>query len=275
VAAVRGRVLEWHSAGQTVGLVPTMGALHEGHLSLVRRARDENDRVVVSVFVNPLQFGPGEDFETYPRRLEVDIAALAAERVDAAFLPSVTEMYPPGATTRVEVRGLDEVLEAMHRPGHFSGVATVVLKLFNAVRPDRAYFGQKDAQQAAIVGRLARDLDTGVEVRVCPTVREADGLALSSRNAYLSADERRAAIALSRALREANRAWLAGERDPARLSGAMRATLASEPLAAPDYAEVVDPQTFREPGPRSMLAVLAVRIGRTRLIDNHLLGQPL
>jgi pantoate--beta-alanine ligase len=252
-----------------------MGALHEGHLSLVRRAREENDRVAVSVFVNPLQFGPGEDFETYPRRLEEDLAALAVERVDAAYLPSTTEMYRPGATTRVEVRDLDEVLEGVHRPGHFSGVATVVLKLFNAVRPDRAYFGQKDAQQAAVVRRLARDLDTGVEVRVCPTVRELDGLALSSRNAYLSPDERRAAAALSEALREANRAWLAGERDPVRLSGAMRATLAAEPLAAPDYAEVVDPQTFREPGPGSMLAVLAVRIGRTRLIDNHLLGQPL
>jgi pantoate--beta-alanine ligase len=252
-----------------------MGALHEGHLSLVRRAREENDRVAVSVFVNPLQFGPGEDFETYPRRLEEDLAALAVERVDAAYLPSTTEMYPPGATTRVEVHDLDEVLEGVHRPGHFSGVATVVLKLFNAVRPDRAYFGQKDAQQAAVVRRLARDLDTGVEVRVCPTVRELDGLALSSRNAYLSPDERRAAAALSEALREANRAWLAGERDPVRLSGAMRATLAAEPLAAPDYAEVVDPQTFREPGPGSMLAVLAVRIGRTRLIDNHLLGQPL
>jgi pantoate--beta-alanine ligase len=175
----------------------------------------------------------------------------------------------------VEVHDLDEVLEGVHRPGHFSGVATVVLKLFNAVRPDRAYFGQKDAQQAAVVRRLARDLDTGVEVRVCPTVRELDGLALSSRNAYLSPDERRAAAALSEALREANRAWLAGARDPVRLSGAMRATLAAEPLAAPDYAEVVDPQTFREPGPGSMLAVLAVRIGRTRLIDNHLLGQPL
>jgi pantoate--beta-alanine ligase len=267
---------EWSESarreGLRVGLVPTMGALHAGHVSLVRRARQECERTAVSIFVNPLQFTPGEDFDRYPRRLDADLEVLRAEGVDAAYLPAVEAMYPPGATTRVRVAELDEVLEGVCRPGHFEGVATVVLKLFEAARPHRAYFGQKDAQQAAVVTRLARDLDTGVEIVVCPTVREPDGLALSSRNAYLRGDERRAALCLVRALRAADAAYAAGERDPASLRAAMSEVLDAEPLARVDYAEVVDEGTFTPPG---RLAVLAVRIGATRLIDNHRLGEPL
>lgn len=261
----------WRRKRESVGLVPTMGALHPGHLSLVRASRAENDRTVVSIFVNPLQFGPGEDFERYPRDFGRDREALAAEGVDVLFAPRLHEMYPPGATTRVRVGGLDPVLEGEHRPGHFEGVATVVTKLFWAVRPDRAYFGQKDAQQAAVVGRLAEELNTGISIRVCPTVREPDGLALSSRNVYLDAAERKAATVLSRALRAANDAYCAGDRDPAILRELLEREVGSEPLAEPGYLAVVDPVDFRTPG---RLALLAVRIGRTRLIDNHLLGDP-
>jgi pantoate--beta-alanine ligase len=246
-----------------------MGALHAGHLSLVSASLGENDRTVVSIFVNPLQFGPAEDFERYPRDLEQDLRALDGLGVDAVFAPTVAEMYPPGATTRVRVAGLDEVLEGAHRPGHFEGVATVVSKLFWAARPDRAYFGQKDAQQAAVVTRLAKDLGTGITVRTCPIVREADGLALSSRNAYLDGEARQAALVLSRSLHLANDAFLAGEADLAALRRLLQAELASEPLARPDYTELVDPHDFRSPG---RLAVLAVKVGPTRLIDNHLLG---
>jgi pantoate--beta-alanine ligase len=269
---IRAQSEAWRREGLSVGLVPTMGALHAGHLSLVSRARAECDRTIVSIFVNPLQFGPGEDFERYPRQLDADLAALRAAGVDAVYAPAVEAMYPPGATTRVRVAELDEVLEGECRPGHFEGVATVVLKLFEATRPDRAYFGQKDGQQARLVTRLARDLDTGVQVVVCPTVREPDGLALSSRNVYLRGPERSAALCLFRALTAANQRWLAGERDAGALAGAMREVLAAEPLARPDYSEVVDEETFRGPG---RLAVLAVRIGATRLIDNHRLGDPL
>ncbi|HEX6347947.1 MAG TPA: pantoate--beta-alanine ligase [Candidatus Dormibacteraeota bacterium] len=261
----------WRAEGLSVGLVPTMGALHRGHLSLVERARRENDRVIVSVFVNPLQFGPGEDFERYPRDLEADLHQLDQPGADAVYTPSVEAMYPPDATTRVQVGAVGQPLEGEFRPGHFEGVATVVLKLFNACRPHRAYFGQKDAQQVAVVGRMARDLDTGVEIVACPTVREPDGLALSSRNAYLSTEERAAATVLSRALRQAAQAWADGERDPGRLRAAMHEVLREEPLARPDYAEVVDPATFR---PGLPLAVLAVRVGSTRLIDNHDLSVP-
>ena len=272
VPEARSRSEEWRRGGLRIGLVPTMGALHAGHLSLVRRSRAECDRTVVSIFVNPLQFGPGEDYERYPRRLDADLAALRAGGVEAVYTPGVEAMYPPGATTRVRVAELDEVLEGECRPGHFEGVATVVLKLFNALRPHRAYFGQKDGQQARLVTRLARDLDTGVDVVVCPTVREPDGLALSSRNVYLRGAEREAATCLFRALAAANERWLRGERDGAALAGAMREVLAAEPLARVDYAEAVDEETFRGPG---RLAVLAVRIGATRLIDNHRLGEPL
>jgi pantoate--beta-alanine ligase len=256
----------WRVARRSIGLVPTMGALHPGHLSLVERARRENDVVVVSIFVNPIQFGPGEDFERYPRDFEHDAVLLGKAGTDAIYRPSVDAMYPMGATTRVIVHGVAEPLEGAARPGHFEGVATVVTKLFAAVEPDRAYFGQKDAQQLAVVKRLATDLDLGVEVIAGPTVREPDGLAMSSRNAYLDPEERKAAAALSAALRLAARAYAAGERDSDALGAILRSRLDAEPLIAVEYAEVVDPATFRKPG---SLAVIAARIGKTRLIDNH------
>jgi len=267
---LREVVAAWRQKHLTVGLIPTMGALHAGHASLIRAAAAENERTVVSIFVNPLQFGAGEDFESYPRPFEKDRQLARELGAAALYAPTPGEMYRPGAATRVRVSGLSDVLEGVSRPGHFEGVATVVAKLFNASRPDRAYFGQKDAQQAALVRRLASDLDTGIEIRVCPIVRDADGLALSSRNAYLDSEEREAALALSRALRSANGAFLAGERDPGQLRRMLQDTLRQEPRADVDYAEVVDPVDFAGPG---RLAVLAVRIGRTRLIDNHLLGE--
>jgi pantoate--beta-alanine ligase len=261
----------WRREGHTIGLVPTMGALHAGHMSLVERACQDNSRVVVSLFVNPIQFGAGEDLERYPSSPDRDLDRLQKAGVAAVYKPSAQVMYPPEATTRVRVVGVADRLEGAARPGHFEGVATVVAKLFNATEPDRAYFGQKDAQQAAVVGRLALDLDTGIEICVCPTVREPDGLALSSRNAYLVGEERKAAVCLSAALRRAARAYGAGERNLDSLRLRMLETLEAEPLARVDYAELVDPQTFTPPG---SLAVLAVRIGKTRLIDNHDLAKP-
>lgn len=261
----------WRSDGKTIGLVPTMGALHAGHLALVDAARRENDIVVASAFVNPIQFGPGEDFERYPRDPDRDARLLAQAGVDAIYRPSTAVMYPSGAGTRVRVGGVSETLEGAARPGHFEGVATVVTKLFGAVDPDRAYFGQKDAQQVAVVKRLARDLDLGLEIRVVPTVREPDGLALSSRNVYLTPNERKAAAALSLGLRAASEAYAAGERAPEKLRGRLLIRLSAEPLAVVEYAELVDPETFRPPG---SLAVLAVRFGKTRLIDNHDLSKP-
>ena len=256
----------WRRDGLAIGLVPTMGALHTGHLSLVERACRENERVVVSIFVNPIQFGPGEDFERYPRDPERDVELLAKAGVDVIYRPTVAAMYPAASSTRIHVAGVSEPLEGQARPGHFDGVATVVVKLFTAVEPNRAYFGQKDAQQVAVVKRMARDLDFPVEIRVCPTVREPDGLALSSRNAFLSIEERKAAASLSSALRMAADAYARGERQPERLKQTLRERLDEEPLAQVEYAELVDPETFTAPG---SLAVLAVRIGRTRLIDNH------
>lgn len=261
----------WRLLGKSIGLVPTMGALHAGHMSLVDCARRENDVVVVSVFVNPIQFGPNEDLDRYPRDWDRDFKLLTEAEIDAVYRPSVEAMYPDGASTRVHMGGVAEPLEGAARPGHFEGVATVVTKLFGAVEPDRAYFGQKDAQQVAVVKRLARDLDLGVEIRVVQTVREPDGLALSSRNAYLNPEERSAAAGLSAALREAAGAYASGERDPDRLREVLRHRLAAEPLARVEYAELVDPATFQKPG---TLAVMAVRIGRTRLIDNHDLTKP-
>lgn len=273
VAELRGLLRPARRAGQTIGLVPTMGALHDGHLSLIRRARERCDVVVMSLFVNPSQFDEPDDLEAYPRDHARDTELAAGAGVDYLFAPVVEEVYPRGFATQVSVADVTEPLEGQHRGiAHFDGVTTVVTKLFNIVQPDVAYFGQKDAQQAALVTRLARDLDTGVEVVVCPTVREPDGLALSSRNAYLGDDERRAALCLVRALRAANERYAAVERDPAALRGALHAVLAAEPMARVDYAEVVDGTTFRPPG---RLAVLAVRIGATRLIDNHHLGDPL
>jgi len=261
----------WHREGETIGLVPTMGALHAGHMSLVELARQENSRVIVSIFVNPLQFGPGEDFERYPRRLEEDFTVLQTAGVDAVYTPTVRDMYPAGASTRVTVHGVSQPLEGAHRPGHFEGVATVATKLFSVTRAERAYFGQKDAQQVAVVRRLSLDLDTGVEIRVGPTVREADGLALSSRNANLSPEERKAAVCLSRALAVAAATYQSGERALGALRRKLLEVLEAEPMASLDYAEMVDPETFRGPG---TLAVVAVRIGRTRLIDNHDLELP-
>jgi len=248
----------WRAAGKAIGLVPTMGALHAGHLSLVELACGENAIVVVSIFVNP-------------RDPEHDEELRGQAGIDAIYRPSAAVMYPPGAATRVRVVGVSETLEGAARPGHFEGVATVVTKLLAAVQPDRAYFGQKDAQQAAVVRRLARDLDLGVEIRVAPTVREADGLALSSRNVYLDPGQRKAAASLSAALRRATDAYATGERRPEALREMLRARLEAEPLARVDHAEVVDPVTFQPPG---TLAVLAAWIGKTRLIDNHDLSQP-
>ena len=261
----------WRREGKSIGLVPTMGALHAGHMSLVEAARRENDVVIVSVFVNPIQFGPGEDFARYPRDHDRDARMLEAAEVDAIYRPSTETMYPAGASTRVLVGEVSEPLEGAARPGHFEGVATVVTKLFAAVEPDRAYFGQKDAQQVAVVRRLTADLDLGVDIRVGPIVRERDGLALSSRNLYLNPDERAAAAGLSAALREASQTYASGERDPALLRAVLLARLNAEPLVNVDYAEVVDPATFRKPG---SLAVIAARIGKTRLIDNHDLTIP-
>jgi pantoate--beta-alanine ligase len=256
----------WRGEGLEIGLVPTMGALHAGHLSLIEGARSENAIVVVSLFVNPIQFGPGEDFERYPRDPARDAGLMARAGVDAVYQPPVEVMYPTASSTRVHVGGVGDPLEGVARPGHFEGVATVVSKLFAVVEPDRAYFGQKDAQQVAVIKRLAADLDFPVDIRVCPTVREPDGLALSSRNAYLGPAERQAARCLSAALRLAAEAFASGERRPERLQGILRDRLEAEPLARVEYAEVVDPRTFMPPG---TLAVLAVRIGSTRLIDNH------
>ena len=261
----------WRREGHTIGMVPTMGALHAGHMSLVDRACNENARVVVSIFVNPIQFGPKEDLDRYPTSPERDFELLRQAGVAAVYKPAAELMYPPQATTRVRVSGVSETLEGAARPGHLEGVATVVAKLLIAAEPDRAYFGQKDAQQVAVVKRLAADLDTGVKIVVCRTVREADGLALSSRNAYLGPQERQSASCLSFALERAARAYKAGDRDLNELRRGILEVLQAEPLAKVDYVEMVDPDTFRPPG---TLAVMAVWIGKTRLIDNHDLATP-
>jgi pantoate--beta-alanine ligase len=268
---LRTATMMWRMRDRRVGFVPTLGALHEGHLALVRRARELSDRVIASVFVNPTQFGPGEDFEAYPRDPERDAELLAGAGCDLLFLPEVETVYPPGDVTVVEVAGPPaEGLEADHRPGHFRGVASVVTRLFHLVGCELAVFGEKDAQQLAVVRRLVRDLHLPVEIVAHPTVREADGLAMSSRNAYLSPEERRAAPALHRALTAAREAIEGGERDAGALRGAMRAVLDAEPLVEPEYAEVVDAETFRPVTEARGLLVLpvAARVGRTRLIDN-------
>ena len=255
---------------KTVALVPTMGALHDGHLSLIRAAQARADYVVVSVFVNPIQFGPTEDFDAYPRDLPADLDVLDAEGVDAVYTPSVDTMYRPGSTTTVEPGPLGDVLEGLTRPGHFRGVCTVVAKVFTTVRPDLAFFGEKDFQQLAILRRMADDLDMPVRLVGCPIVRESDGLALSSRNVYLSEGERRAATVLSRALATAAAAVRVGERDARALCAMLETTIAEEPLAALDYAAIVDAHTLGELAEvdREARALLAVRIGSTRLIDN-------
>jgi len=258
---------------RVIGLVPTMGALHAGHLALVERARKECSPVYASIFLNPTQFGANEDLSRYPRPLEADSEKLTKAKVDGLFLPSAEEMYPPRFSTYVHVEGISERLEGKSRPGHFRGVATVVLKLLEIVQPHYANFGRKDAQQVRIIQKMVHDLNLDVELVVCPTVREPDGLALSSRNGYLSAEERRAATVLYRALQSAEMELSAGVRDTLELQRTMRKVLESEPRARVDYAEIVDAETF-EPVVRvgrRCYALLAVRIGSTRLIDNMLI----
>lgn len=262
------------AAPRPLGLAPTMGALHAGHLSLVDRARADNRTAAVSIFVNPAQFGPGEDFEQYPRDLEADLRLLRERGVDAVYAPAAAEVYPPGFATWVEVGPLAERVEGAHRPGHFRGVATVVLKLFNTARPDRAYFGQKDGQQVAVVRKFARDLDTGVELVVMPTVREPDGLAMSSRNIRLHPEEREAAAVVYRALCAGYARWQAGERRAAVIRNAAQQTLQSEPrLNGIDYLSLANADTLEEleaVSGRAMLST-AVHLGSVRLIDNVLL----
>lgn len=257
-----------------VGFVPTMGFLHEGHLALMRQAKSECGTAVASLFVNPLQFGPDEDFGRYPRALEADLAKLESAGVDAVFTPGVADLYPAGFDTRVEVGAAASPLEGAVRPGHFAGVATVVLKLLNIVQPRRAYFGQKDAQQCVVIRQVVRDLDVPLEVVVAPTVREADGLAMSSRNSYLGPEERTAATVLFRALSAAERTFRGGARDGEGLRRRMAEVLSAEPLARPDYVSVAHPDTLAEisgEAGEGALASLAVRIGSTRLIDNLVL----
>jgi pantoate--beta-alanine ligase len=260
-------------AGKSLGLVPTMGALHEGHLSLVRASKSQCDVTAVSIFVNPLQFGLTEDLDKYPRTLERDTALLRDLDVDSVFIPQVREMYRPGAQTYVEVSDLSSKLDGGSRPGHFRGVATVVCKLFEIVRPDRAFFGQKDAAQIALLRKMVRDLDMDVEIVVCPIVRESDGLAMSSRNAYLNPEQRQQALVLSRSLLEVKAAVDAGERDVGMLAEIGRRAIASEPAAKLDYLAIVDPDTLDpiDKVSKSTLIAVAVWLGTTRLIDNILL----
>jgi len=261
--------------GRSAGLVPTMGALHAGHISLVRAALGECQPVIASIFVNPSQFGPNEDFQKYPRAFEADAQKLEDAGVDYLFAPEAAEIYPPGFRTWVNVEGLSDRLEGRVRPGHFRGVTTVVLKLLEIVQPQKAFFGRKDAQQARIIRQMARDLHLDSEIVVCPIVREADGLAMSSRNAYLNPKERRAATILFRALDGARASIARGERDALRITAAMREALRSEPLAEADYVELVDAETL-DPVTRlrgACLALLAARVGPVRLIDNLLIEE--
>ncbi|MCR5395547.1 MAG: pantoate--beta-alanine ligase [Bacteroidales bacterium] len=270
IQEVRAQVAAWRREGLTVGLVPTMGYLHEGHQSLIRRSAAENDRTVVSVFVNPIQFGPNEDLEAYPRDIERDKQAVSEAGGDLIFNPDPSEMYPQHFTSFIDTTETTELLCGAVRPVHFRGVCTVVGKLFNIVLPDRAYFGQKDAQQLATIRRFVRDLDFPVQIVACPIVREADGLAKSSRNTYLSATERQAALVLSRSLRLGREAIEQGERSAARVIDIIRTELQREPLARIDYVEVVDFVNIQrvERIEGETLVAIAVYIGKTRLIDN-------
>jgi pantoate--beta-alanine ligase len=257
-----------------IGLVATMGALHHGHLSLIERARQNCSTVVVSIFVNPKQFGPTEDFAKYPRALEADTERLADAGIQCLFLPESAEIYPENYSTYVNVEGLSERLEGRTRPGHFRGVSTVVMKLLQIVQPHVAYFGRKDAQQAQIISRMARDLNLDAEIVVCPIVREADGLAMSSRNAYLSPADRRAAAVLHRALQAAREEFQKGVRNSLQIQSAMRRILDGEPKARVDYAEIVDAETFQPLTQmnRDAYVLLAVKFGETRLLDNMLIS---
>lgn len=275
VAGVKAQVRAWKKEGLSVGLVPTMGYLHEGHKSLIDRAVEENDRVVVSIFVNPIQFGPTEDLESYPRDLKAD--SLLCEKAGAAliFAPEPSEMYAEDFTTFVDMSGVTAELCGKSRPIHFRGVCTVVNKLFNIAMPDRAYFGQKDAQQLAVIRRMVRDLNMNLEIIGCPIIREADGLAKSSRNTYLSAEERQAALVLSRAVKAGQAMVQAGEKDGEKVLAEMRRIISEEPLARIDYVEMVKLDTIeihhRVDCP--VLVAIAVFIGKTRLIDNFIQEQ--
>ena len=270
VAGMKSLARHWKKEGKSIGFVPTMGYLHEGHLSLVRESKKRTDVTVVSIFVNPAQFGPQEDFKKYPRDLEKDSAYLEKGGVDCLFYPDAAEIYPPAYRTYVEVRGLQDRLCGKSRPGHFRGVVTVILKLFDIVGPDRAFFGAKDAQQVLIIEKMAADLDLDVEVVTCPLVREPDGLALSSRNAYLSSEEKKAALVLSRSLRWAELAISAGERNATKVIAGIRSLIEAEPLARVDYVEAVDPLDLDSVVEirGGVLIALAAFVGSTRLIDN-------
>lgn len=276
IAEARAAVRALRTNGRSIGLVPTMGALHAGHVSLMRAALEQCDAVVVSIFVNPTQFGPNEDFAKYPRTWDADCALLESEGVDLILAPIATEMYPASASTFVEVEGVSDRLDGVSRPGHFRGVSTVVAKLFHIVSPDKAFFGQKDAAQVAVLRKMVRDLDFGLELVVCPTVREADGLALSSRNRYLSPEERMQALVLSKALRRVEERVARGVLDAATLIDDALAVLASEPGIRLDYFKVVDPDTLEDVADvrNSALAAIAVFVGPTRLIDNAVIAPP-
>ncbi|EOH75059.1 pantoate--beta-alanine ligase [Enterococcus malodoratus] len=270
IQAVRKQVNLWRQAGETIGLVPTMGALHAGHQSLIERAAEENDHVIVSIFVNPTQFAPNEDLTSYPRKLEEDQALCEKAGVEVIFHPEPQEMYPSGFDTFVEVHGTTEVLEGASRPTHFRGVTTIVLKLLQIAQPDRAYFGQKDAQQVAVIQQMVRDLNVPVEIIACPIIREVDGLAKSSRNVYLNPAERKAALVLSRALNLAQQRLNAGTREPKQLIQLIIEEISKESLAKIDYVEIVDQKTLQkvETINAAILVPIAVYIGNTRLIDN-------
>ena len=274
IAEMRTLCRSAKSGGKRLGLVPTMGALHEGHLSLVRAAKEKTDVIATSIFVNPTQFGPSEDFSRYPRALEKDCAILEREGVEFVFAPTVEEMYPAGAVTWVTVGGLSDRLCGKSRPGHFRGVATVVAKLFHIIEPDAAFFGQKDAAQHAIIRKMVRDLDMPVAIEVCPIVREADGLALSSRNTYLNTEERKSALVLYRSLQCAQELFRTGERNSAKLIAAAHQEFASESNVRLDYFEIVNPDSLEPVLDTSSpsLAAVAGYVGNTRLIDNVVLG---
>ncbi len=273
IGEMKAATREARTKGLTIGFVPTMGFLHEGHLSLVRGSRKSADMTVVSIFVNPLQFGPKEDFRQYPRDLDRDSELLEREGVDYLFCPDESEMYPDGYNTTVEVAGLQDKLCGRSRPGHFKGVTTVVLKLFNIVQPDLAFFGQKDAQQGIILQKMVKDLNVDVNIRILPIVRDRDGLALSSRNSYLNAQERQAAVILSKGLREAEALFNVGEQKAAALISRTTETIKMEPLAKVDYVEIVDLVELKPIAvlDRDVLVAVAVYIGETRLIDNIIL----
>lgn len=270
VKEVRNQIKLWRNEGLSVGYVPTMGFLHEGHASLIKKASEENDRVVVSIFVNPIQFGPNEDFEKYPRDLERDSYICSSNGAHLIFAPDSSEMYVQNNSTFVDVESITEGLCGAKRPGHFKGVCTVVSKFFNIISPDRAYFGEKDAQQLAVIRRMVLDLNFDIEIVGCPIVREPDGLALSSRNTYLSAEERKAALILNKSLKLAKSSLKAGEKNSSEIKKIIISELSKEPLAKIDYVEVVDSLSLKpiDSINSKILVAIAVYIGKTRLIDN-------